>query len=235
MKKRIYTILLSVIVMVNTFTFVGYADSGISVTLNGEKLSFDVPPQLIDNRTMVPLRIIFEAMGADVDWNNDTQTVTATKGDERVIATINSKNVYISGETKELDVPPLVIDGRTLVPIRFVAEAFGANVNWDEGTRTVIINIKWDGVGEVPCYDDYPQVPDFGKIFGIQKIEYKKGAYSYIIKDTSNLSLYINILENFGFEVSIWDSSSFSGIKDGIYVDGAFWKKNNTFDLCITQ
>lgn len=142
MKKKIFICLLSLAMAFNTCSLVGCADGGISVTLNGEALTFDVQPQLIDNRTMVPLRKIFEAMGAVVDWNNDTQTVTATKGDERVIATINSKNVYINGETKTLDVPPMVIDDRTLVPVRFVAEAFGANVDWNEVAQTVIIGTK---------------------------------------------------------------------------------------------
>lgn len=139
MKKKLSIVLLSLAMVFNTCSLVGYADGGISVTLNGEALTFDVQPQLIDNRTMVPLRKIFEAMGAVVDWNDDTQTVTATKGNEKVVATINSKNVYINGETKTLDVPPMVIDDRTLVPVRFVAEAFGANVDWDEATRTVVI------------------------------------------------------------------------------------------------
>ena len=144
MKKKLSVGLLSLIVAFNTYLFIGHADGGIRVTLNGETLTFDVPPQLIDNRTMVPLRKIFEAMGAVVDWNNDSQTVTATKGDESVIATINSKNVYINGETKTLDVPPMVIDDRTLVPVRFVAEAFGANVDWNETTQTVVINTAWE-------------------------------------------------------------------------------------------
>lgn len=142
MKKKLSIVLLSLAMAFNTCSLVGYADGGISVILNGETLVFDVQPQLIDNRTMVPLRKIFEAMGAVVDWNNDTQTVTATKGNERVIATINSKNVYINGETKTLDVPPMVIDDRTLVPVRFVAEAFGANVDWNEATQTVVIGTK---------------------------------------------------------------------------------------------
>lgn len=142
MKKKLSIVLLSLAMAFNTCSLVGYADSGISVTLNGEALAFDVQPQLIDNRTMVPLRKIFEAMGAVVDWNNDTQTVTATKGNKKVIATINNKDVYINGETKTLDVPPMVIDDRTLVPVRFVAEAFGANVDWDGATQTVIIGTK---------------------------------------------------------------------------------------------
>lgn len=139
MKKKLLIALISLGMVFNTCAFTSYADDGITVTLNGDKIEFDVQPQLIDNRTMVPLRKIFEAMGAVVDWDDNTQTVTATKDSERVIATINNKNVYISGETKILDVPPMVVNDRTLVPVRFVAESFGANVDWVDNTQTVVI------------------------------------------------------------------------------------------------
>lgn len=139
MSKRILKIMLLLVIVINTNSFSTIAANEMSVTLNGQILSFDVPPQMIDNRTMVPLRNIFEAMGATVDWNDNTKTVTATKGSEVVIATIDDKNVSINGVNKLLDVPPMVIDGRTLVPVRFVAESFGANVEWDNTSKTVII------------------------------------------------------------------------------------------------
>lgn len=139
MKKKILIALMSLGIVFNTCAFTGYADVGITVTLNGDKIEFDVQPQLIDDRTMVPLRKIFEAMGAVVDWDNDTQTVTATKDDKVVTAKINDRNLYINGVAKTLDVPPMIIDGRTLVPARFVAESFGANVDWVDNTQTVVI------------------------------------------------------------------------------------------------
>ena len=206
MKKKLSIVLLSLAMAFNTCSLVGYADNGISVTLNGEALTFDVQPQLIDNRTMVPLRKIFEAMGAIVDGNNNTQTVTATKGNEKVIATINNKDVYINGETKTLDVPPMVIDDRTLIPVRFVAEAFGANVDWNEATQTVIIRTKWNGVGEVPCYNKYPTIPDLGIIYGISGIE-KNGdstgtVYEYNLTDIPSLMPYVSAMEKAGYEVN---------------------------------
>lgn len=139
MKKKILIALMSLGIVFNTCAFTGYADVGITVTLNGDKIEFDVRPQLIDDRTMVPLRKIFEAMGAVVDWNDNTQTVTATKDNKVVTAKINDKNLYINGVAKTLDVPPMIIDGRTLVPARFVAESFGANVDWVDSTQTVVI------------------------------------------------------------------------------------------------
>lgn len=238
MKKKISILLLSLVFAFNTCTFIGYAEDDIHVTLNGAELSFDVPPQLIDNRTMVPLRKIFEAMGAAVDWNNDTRTVTATKGNERVIATIDSKNVYVSGDTKTLDVPPLIVDGRTLVPVRFVAESFGANVNWDEATRTVIISTKWDGNGEVPCYSKYPEIPDLGAVLGIWGTESNADStgaiYSYNIKDVSSLFPYISALESCGFDVNAGysDMILYTGVKDETYVDIVLW--DDKIDVTIT-
>lgn len=235
MKKKILIALLSATMIFNNCVFTGYANDDISVTLNGEALAFDVPPQLIDNRTMVPLRKIFEAMGAVVDWNNDTQTVTAIKGDERVIATINSKNVYISGDTKTLDVPPMVVDERTLVPVRFVAESFGANVKWDESTRTVIINTAWDGKGEVPCYNKYPTIPDLGAVIGISGIESQINdssyVYEYAPKDISpsDLSCYLSLLDDLGFDVKKGDSTILYVCQknDGTIVDIILFNEDN--------
>lgn len=238
MKKKILMALLSLSVIINVCVFTGYANDSINVTLNGETLVFDVAPQLIDNRTMVPLRKIFEAMGAVVDWNNDTQTVTATKGDKIVIATINSKNVYISGETKTLDVPPMIINDRTLVPVRFVAESFGANVNWDEVTKTVVINTKWNGVGEVPCYSKFPSVPDFGVIYGISGVEKNSdssgGVYAYNLKDIPSLMPYVTSMEKLGFQVKAGTSDEwiYTGEKNGIYID--IWLWGDIIDVTIT-
>lgn len=238
MKKKISLVLLSLAMAFNTCSLVGYADGGISVTLNGEALTFDVQPQLIDDRTMVPLRKIFEAMGAVVDWNDDTQTVTATKGNEKVVATINSKNVYINGETKTLDVPPMVIDDRTLVPVRFVAEAFGANVDWNESTQTVIIGTKWNGVGEVPCYSKYPTIPDLGAILGITGYEYNSDSsgavYRYNLKDVSSLMPYVSAMEKLGFNVKsgIIDSIMYTGTKNETIIDVVLW--DNNIDITIT-
>lgn len=237
MKKKILTALLSLVATFNTFTFVGYATNDISVTLNGEKLIFDVQPQLIDNRTMVPLRKIFEAMGAEVEWNNDTQTVTATKNSERVIATVNNKNAYVSGDTKVLDVPPLIVDGRTMVPTRFVAESFGANVSWDESTRTVVIITKWDGTGEIPYYKNYSDVPDFGAIVGVPSVEYNPSTsgviYKYNIKDIlkSDLSHYLSVMEDSGFTVKIGASIPYVCSKNGLYVDIVI---DDYVNICIT-
>ena len=107
---------------------------------NGAETTLDVPAQIIDGRTMVPLRAIFEALDAAVDWDGDTQTITSTKDSITVKMQIGSNILYKNGEESELDVPAQLVDGRTLVPVRAVAESFGADVEWDGDTQTVTIN-----------------------------------------------------------------------------------------------
>ncbi len=125
----------------------------ISVTLNGVPINFDVQPQIMNDRTMVPLRAIFEALGATVEWDKNTQTVTAYSDDTTVIATIGSKYMYINYIKTAIDVAPVIVNGRTLVPARFVAEAFDCEVDWDGDSRTVIItqdneNDVYEDLGE---------------------------------------------------------------------------------------
>lgn len=111
--------------------------SGIKVFYEGEKIAFDVPPQIINGRTMVPLRAIFETMGADIEWDDATKTVTATRGDRVIRLTVGSDVAYVNGEAVTLDVPSQIVDSRTLVPVRFIAEAFGCMVQWGEADQIV--------------------------------------------------------------------------------------------------
>ena len=111
----------------------------ISVVLDGKVLEFDVPPQMINDRTMVPMRVIFEALGADIEWDGATRTVTATKDDLIVRATIGDVYISVNGVRTAMDVAPVIVNDRTLVPVRFVSEAFGADVDWYAGGRTVYI------------------------------------------------------------------------------------------------
>ena len=111
----------------------------IKVKLNGKNIAFDQPPIIENGRTLVPLRAIFEALGASVDWDNDTQTVTSAKDDTNIKLTINDKTMYVNGVSKTLDVPAKLLNGRTLVPVRAVSEAFDCKVDWENASNTVII------------------------------------------------------------------------------------------------
>jgi N-acetylmuramoyl-L-alanine amidase len=80
-------------------------------------------------------------MGASIAWNNDTQTVTATKGATVVVLAIGSTSPTINGQAVAIDQPGIIVDGRTLAPLRFVAEAFGGTVAWDGSTQTASITM----------------------------------------------------------------------------------------------
>lgn len=114
-------------------------NNAISVVIDGQPLVSNVAPQSINGRTMVPVRGIFEALGATVEWNATTKQVIATKGNDKVTLTLDSATAYINGEAKTLESPAISYNGSTLVPARFVAEAFGATVTWDNATKTVNI------------------------------------------------------------------------------------------------
>ncbi|NLX01353.1 MAG: MBL fold metallo-hydrolase [Syntrophomonadaceae bacterium] len=118
----------------------GVALAAPTVILDGEQLIFtDAQPILEDGRTLVPLRSIFESMGATVSWDQDTKTATAVKGNTTVILPIGSTGPTINGQAKKLDVPAKIINGRTLAPLRFVGEAFGGTVGWDQASQTITI------------------------------------------------------------------------------------------------
>ena len=143
-------------------TLVQSERAGITVMLNGRRLMFDVPPQIMNDRTMVPMRAIFEALGADVDWYADTQTISAVATDvHRTAVYLGIGNDIMEVETiylwigmpedyprpdvfsstieVTLDVAPIIVNDRTLVPLRAISESFGAEVSWDEYTLTVNI------------------------------------------------------------------------------------------------
>jgi len=111
----------------------------IIVLVNEVPLELDVPPYLIDGRTMVPLRVIFEAFGVEVNWDPDEQTISATHLDLTINLMIGSNVLVRNGISSQIDVPPMIIGGRTLVPTRVIAESLGADVVWDAAARTVII------------------------------------------------------------------------------------------------
>ena len=142
MKAKKLLSLLLLLVMTMAMFVPGQAATNIKVYIDNEIVSFDIQPRLVGGRTMVPLRAIFEGLGATVDWNGDTQTVTAFNEVTIVTATIGQYTMTVNGTKKTMDVAPMVIDNRTLVPARFVAEAFDCDVRWDGSTQTVYITTK---------------------------------------------------------------------------------------------
>ena len=131
--------LLVMIFFINVQVFPVYAESNIRVVLNGEELDFDVQPRIVNERVMVPMRGIFESLGADIEWEDNTRTMRATRADRVIVMRLDDGIMRVNQNGFELDAAPLSVYGRAMVPIRAIADGFDATVNWDPDTRTVDI------------------------------------------------------------------------------------------------
>lgn len=133
----------------------------IKLVVNGSEVKTDVPPVIIEGRTLVPLRAMLEAVGASINWDEATQTVTAQKDATTIKLIIGNSSAYVNGTQKSLDVPAQIIDGRTMVPARFIAENLHYNVNWNGASKTVEIT-PYSDVNDHPeiAASNVPGVPD---------------------------------------------------------------------------
>lgn len=119
------------------YSIIKFKDNGIKVELDNNILYFDVFPVVQDGRTLVPMRTIFEALGASVEWDGETKSIKAVKNDIEVTLQLGSDILVKNGKETKLDVVPQVIDGRTLVPVRAISDSFDIKVLWDGNTQTV--------------------------------------------------------------------------------------------------
>ena len=139
--KRYVSLFICLILVFSMLTIPCAAeDKEITVLINGTKMEFDVSPVLANGRTMVPLRSIFEALGAKVYWNESNETVSGiSRSGDRVVISIGSNVATVNDKAAEIDAPPIVVNDRTLVPLRFISETFGCEVGWEDTTQTVSI------------------------------------------------------------------------------------------------
>lgn len=114
----------------------------VKVMIDGVQLQTDSPARIVNSSTLVPLRAIFETLGSEVYWENSTKTVTGIKNNDKILLQIGNPKASLNGKEIILDSPPIIVSSRTLVPVRFIAESLGSNVDWDSKTRTVIIENK---------------------------------------------------------------------------------------------
>lgn len=115
----------------------------VRVFLDGKPMAFDVPPVMVNDRVMVPMRKIFETFGMKVTWNDETQTVKAERGSRFIELQIGNPTPRFNGRSEPwLDTPAVVRDGRTMVSLRFVAWSLGLNVDWDQEAHAVVISTQ---------------------------------------------------------------------------------------------
>lgn len=173
--KKLLSILL-VVSMISAPAFTS-ANNDIIITVDGAAVDFDTPPQIIEGRTMVPMRAIFETLGADVDWDSDSQTVTAYKNGVLLSFTIGSTTLYHNSIEQSVDVPAQIVDGRTLIPVRVISECLGADVDWDSENNTVNIT-STDRIQYINWNDEYEY---WGEVEN-----YKANGYGILYSKTDN-------------------------------------------------
>ncbi|NLW26831.1 stalk domain-containing protein [Acetivibrio saccincola] len=222
-----------IVVFLFTFSAVNvHGNDDIKVTINGFLIKFeDVKPIIIDGRTMVPVRGVFENLNARVRWFPEEKAVLIMKETLQIYFRINDKKVSVSQEGDFLlDVPATIVNGRTMVPLRFIAETLGANVSWDAKNRTVEINI--------PRYP-FAYIEEIGLELLAEKyqdnIEWLMGAPLEYVEHILGKPDRID-LSRYGFDWYVYNSDLekylMVGIKNkvvvGIYTNSLHYKINGT-------
>lgn len=135
---KLTSLLLIILLLIPVVSFA--ANDTITLYINDKKVDTDVSPEIRNGRTLVPVRVIFEHFDAKVYWNDAIKQVTIATSDKTIILTINSNTVMVNASRYVLDTAPVIKEGRTLVPVRFISETLGNKVEWDDKTRSVKIS-----------------------------------------------------------------------------------------------
>ena len=144
MKRRFSPLLLALLVLLLIPGWAAAASSAteeaVNLMIGGQAVTPDVPPVIKSGRTLVPVRVIAEGLGADVAWNEAKRTAVITRGTTQLSLTLDSRTALLNGKQVKLDTPPVISQQRMLLPLRFVGESLGITVGWDNSSRTVIAN-----------------------------------------------------------------------------------------------
>ena len=232
--KKFLTLLLVLLICLSAagMVFPGPGDR-ISVMVIGEAVLFDQPPIVVDGRTLVPLRAVLEKVGATVGWDDQTKTITVTKSDTELTLIIDSQTMQVSGEPDVLlDVPPQVYNGRTLLPIRAVAEKLGYDVEWNVETRTVVI--EETGTVMVPGHANtqITGVRNWAGVSSVQQFRYMDEGLAYaIVRD--NRLLITTPGETFSIEMKYPKLGDVVSDEDGNFY--VVWGRDNNTSNNTTE
>lgn len=117
-----------------------YNKPPITLEIDNQKIEMDMPPVQIDERTLVPTREVFEPMGASVEWKAAEKKVFINHGNKLIVLEVNNPDAWVEGASQKLDVPPKIINGKLMLPLRFLGESLGYKVDWDHATSHISIN-----------------------------------------------------------------------------------------------
>lgn len=198
---KIFRHMITFVAMVLIITlsgWTGFAENEIQVSVDDQMLVFtDQAPMVLEGRTVLPARGILEALGLTLNWQADTRTITAVKDQLQIEMTLDSKTAYVNGQPVTLDVAATAINGRTLVPARFIAEATGAQVTWHSQTRLVAIKSL-----QTQDKDMYQGKRDF---LTVDRSHFGKDMATLIAEEGNPDLTYDNELVYYGQKVSGFD------------------------------
>ncbi len=223
MRKYFVYLILAFFIFVNCFTF-AFADKSeiIPIYLNNSLLTFDDPPRIVNKRVMVPLRALLTALNASIEWQAETRTAIAKTAEHQLAMTLDKNSAIVDNQAVTLDAPPLLINNRIFIPLRFVSESFGLNVKWDNATRSVkIASENKKSATEKPAmgksvdvltqYYGQPQ-QILLSMYGFDWYVYHNNYHDFKmfgIKDARIVAIYNKTTETFGeFNLKYGDSKS---------------------------
>lgn len=210
MKRKILSFIVVVTLLFSVCSLTAFANRPVTVYLDNQQLLFDVQPQIINGRTMVPMRVIFEKLGAEVSWDNSTNTAHAynydvMKGVSVTIGAPHMIDIYMN--IIPLDVPAVIQNGRTLVPLRAISEAFGCDVKWDGTTSTVKIFSE-----DFVDFSDLAETQEEVSVSTAEELLNTIGSNKKIIltSDYYNLSTAKNVNNKYVEKQMNWDDTYFN-------------------------
>lgn len=255
MSKTSLLVLIVLVVVSMTIT-VAKAD-GIQVLVDQKAVNFDMAPVNDNGRVLVPIRAIFEAMGAQVVWDEKTQTATAVKDKTTIVIQVGSKTATINGTVKPLDISAKIVSDRILIPLRFVSESLGGVVQWDAKKQIATISMcaqpaspscapAFDALGILrmstcwgaDCTLEFNEIEVDNIVFGNRKVSLKGGGlFNYGKGHSANVEVTYNGTASKKATVPIPFKEILEGKADG-FAEDSFdlrWPNSHTIALKIDK
>lgn len=190
------------------------------MSVNGIERSIDnegTVPIIINERTLLPVRAVVEAMGGTVKWNGDTQTVTLNRNSDTINLIIGSQTAYLNDKAEVIDTAPTILNNRTMLPIRFIAENFGFTVNWDNEYQTVTIREQKadnsQSAVSTPNPSKEPQLPEtIIPEENTMTVTINGTAFTAVLSDNSSAEAFRNLLKEKDITIEMHDYANFEKV-----------------------
>lgn len=223
---------------------------GTPITVYVNKVKVDFPDQEpyvdINGRTLVPVRFVSEALGANVDWDGNQQTVTITKDQNKIVLTINKKTIIVNGIEKAMDTAAVATDqGRTMVPVRFVSEALGQPVGWDQDTYSAYIGEGAEDFNNTPSstlgkWTIFDPIPGYSSSY-FTNLAYGNGKF-VLHANCDNKSMLFTSADGSNWKYAAnWDpkDNDYIFFVNGIFIssssNGIFWTSKDGINWSQTS